>query len=494
MAHVILPDPVDPGFNTLAREQMARWHIPGISIGVVHGYEKYFAQYGYARLDDTPMTEHSLFPVSGTTKGFTAAIMATVIQDPQKVPVQSPVRWDTPIATRLRADFVLSDEHATAVTTIEDALCHRIGLPNLQFAEVLRDPGLILEDLIRQLRYIPLAHDPDHRHFEYSNESYQVISHLLQRVTQLPLEEILCRIIWRPLGMASTSLSVDGVKRDVELSRRLVQGYTWDARSQQYIDEDYSYYAASSGANAVVSSVSDYVKWLQCLLLEEKTLSPAVHHTIKFPRIVVKSETQFDHFLTPEKPYHLYTVGWFLDSYRGEPLYWHTGSQHGAAVIAGFLPSLQFGFTIMATRTDLMYQSVTRSLVAAAQEAPSPWDYVRPKLPPSVPLHKYEGIYQHPGFGQITLVIYNADLYSDLNDRICRSLIKLNHLSAQFFVAEQLTTGGRWEGTFGTPLVEFEVTLYMLVERMAIYVPAFPGGKIWFARVIDGGPCKDLRY
>lgn len=464
------------------------------------------------------MRAHSLFPTSGTTKSFTAAIMATVIDDPKKVrddpsKVLGPVQWNTPIATRIPSHFVLSDEHATTVTTIEDALSHRSGLPNLQLAEALRHPALIIEDLVRLLRHMPLAPDPDHRRFEYSNESYQVISHLLQRVTEKPLGDLLRKNIWSPLIMDSTYFSVNEVKIGQNPVDRLVQGYTWNERSRQYIAEDYRYCAATSGAGAVVSSATDYAKWLRCLLFETAPLSPAVHRTIKFPRIIVERGTAFDHFLTPEQPYHLYTLGWFLDSYRGVPLYWHTGSQLGAAVIVGFLPSIKFGFTIMANTqpmrytqmvlcaflldrrlgvadpADSMIRSVEHAMREAGLAAPNHWARVQRRLPPSLPLDNYAGTYQHPGFGKITLAAQNGILHSDLTDRICQSLIRLNHLSGEYFIAKQVMLSGLW-ASFDSPLVEFEVGLEGIAERMAIHAPTFPGKKVWFARV-EEGPCRD---
>lgn len=355
------------------------------------------------------MTTHTLFPTSGTTKGFTAASMAMVIDDPQKVLGQSPVQWNTPIATRLPAQFVLSDEHATTVTTVEDALSHRTGLPilpNLQLAEALRDPALGIADLIRLLRHVPLVSDPAHRRFEYSNESYQVISYLLHRLTGERLGDLLRKDIWRPLSMSSTFFSVDSVRYSLRYSSQLAQGYTWHERSQQYIAEDYGYCAATSGAGAIVSSASDYAKWLHCLLFERMPLSLAVHRAIKFPRISVGRGAGFDHFLTPEQPYHSYTIGWFLDRYRGVPLYWHAGSQLGAAVIVGFLPSIKFGFTIMANTQSVQYaqmvlcgflldqrldvpdpghmmiQIVAKSLTEVGQEAPNHCAHVQHRSAP----------------------------------------------------------------------------------------------------------------
>ncbi|PKY05768.1 beta-lactamase/transpeptidase-like protein [Aspergillus campestris IBT 28561] len=475
MAHLIGADPFNSGFDALVEEQLARWHIPGISIGVVNGHKNYFKQYGFARLPDKPMRAHTLFPTSGTTKSFTAAIMATVIDDPRKVRddlsnVRGPVQWNTPIATRIPAHFVLSDEHATTVTTIEDALSHRSGLPNLQLAEALRNPALIIEDLVRLLRHIPLAPDPDHRRFEYSNESYQVISHLLQRVTETPLEDLLRTEIWRPLNMDSTYFSIDDVKLSQNPVDRLVQGYTWNERSRQYIPEDYRYCAATSGAGAMVSSATDYAKWLRCLLFESSPLSPAVHRAIKFPRIIVERGTAFDHFLTPEQSYHLYTLGWFLDSYRG----WYS--------VHSFLLDRRLG---VANPANSMIRFVDKAMREASQKAPNHLARVEHPLPPSLPLDQYGGTYQHPGFGKITLTGKNGALHSDLTDRICRSLIRLNPLSGEFFIAKQSTVSGRW-ASFDSALVEFEVGLEGIAERMAIHSPTFPGKKVWFARMEEG--------
>ncbi|KAE8369864.1 beta-lactamase/transpeptidase-like protein [Aspergillus caelatus] len=288
-------------FDSLVQRQLEKWKVPGITISVVHGSSTY-----------------------------------------AKTP--SPLRWDTPIASLIRDDFVLADDYATMNTTLEDALSHRSGLPGHVFAMTGAHPDETLREAVRKLRHLPLAYPP-RTTFDYCNHMFMVVSHVLEQITGESLGEFLRERIWSPLNMKDTYFSVQDVKKCPLTSRKLVQGYTWVPEKGCYVAEPHMNYAPTTGAGAMVSNVLDYAEWLRAMIYKKAPISPEGHASLIYPRTIVTRDDKDTVY--PPAPFHLYALGWFVDTYRGQSLYWHSGSWAGFGIMVGFIAEKQFGFAIM---------------------------------------------------------------------------------------------------------------------------------------------------
>lgn len=116
---------------------------------------------------------------------------------------------------------VLGDEGNTVSArrpvTVEDLLTHRAGLsydfmPDCTVAGFYREAGLAadgsrsLERLIDEIGRLPLVDQPGARfHYSYATD---VLAHVLERVADEPLGDLLEREIFRPLGMQDTGFGV----------------------------------------------------------------------------------------------------------------------------------------------------------------------------------------------------------------------------------------------------------------------------------------------
>ncbi|KAK1714323.1 beta-lactamase/transpeptidase-like protein, partial [Colletotrichum lupini] len=111
------------------------WHAPGLAVAIVDGNNTWAKGYGYAVLNSTPVTPHTLYYTGSTTKSFTAAGISLLIDNASATSSVYPgLSWKTPVSHILRDDFVLSDEWATAHITLEDAMSHRTGYPSHDLA------------------------------------------------------------------------------------------------------------------------------------------------------------------------------------------------------------------------------------------------------------------------------------------------------------------------------------------------------------------------
>ncbi|KAJ5169961.1 Beta-lactamase-related protein [Penicillium coprophilum] len=501
--------PLTSEFNALVQQQMDKWKVPGLSMAVVHGSSTWSKAYGFSEFPDRKMTTDTLFSTCSTTKAFTAAAMSLAIDDSKNT--ESPLRWDTPISSILRDDFVLENDYSTMHTTIEDALSHRSGLSTHDACLNLVYPQRSLREAVRNLRYLPMAYAP-RTTFSYNNNMYMAVSHALEQIEGRALGETLKRRIWHPLEMNDTYFSVTEVSEDPSLNPRLARGYTWDPDTNTYIAEPYMNDVAVTGAGAMVSSVLEYTKWLRAMIYQKGPISPQGHAELLKPRTVISNWEEL--VGPPACPNHLYALGWFVDSYRGETFYWHSGSWPGFGIMVGFLPSKGFGFAMMGNTTNARNAQVEiymhlldqifggSGIPRSVGQATDPENKkiktksecmeeaikrLYPSLPDpiishSLPLEQYVGRYEHPAYSSITISLRSGCLVADLLDRAIPSLINLAHASGEFFVTHyyQPKNIGSLSGYYAT---EFIVGSDGIPIAMGMDVePALNGEKMWFDR------------
>lgn len=463
-----------------------------------------FQAYGLAEFPDRKMTTDSLFSTCSTTKAFTAAAVSLLIEDQKHG--SSPLQWDTPISSLIREDFVLADTHATMNTTLEDALSHRSGLPGHEIAMTAANPNETLQDAVRKLRHLPLAYSP-RTTFNYCNHMYMVVSHVLQEITGDSLGAMLKRRIWDPLGMHDTYFAIQDLKDDPFLKSKLVRGYTWVPEKEHFVLEPFLNYAPTTGTGAIVSNVLDYAKWLKSWIYQAGPMSAEGYAALLRPRTIMSEGLDQ---LNPPAPYHLYALGWFLDTYRGEQVYMHSGSWPGFRILVGFLPQKEFAFVMMGNSESAKYAQYRLFLylmdrlhgiqgeqpesrppdVAKEQRKPANSteavslisDHVGHHIPRSLPLDEYCGTYQHAGYGRLTLDINSGRLTADLTDRAIAFCLKLSHVNGEYFVGELYTPGK--EGSLSEFFrAKFDINAEGQAQAVGLELePALGNKMIWFTR------------
>jgi hypothetical protein len=343
---------------------------------------------------------------------------------------------------------------------------------------------------------------------------YMTVSHALEQIEGRPFGEIIKTRILEPLGMNDTYFSVQNVSRDPTLSPRLAKGYTWDAGSKTYVAEPYMNDGAVTGAGAMVSNVLEYTKWLRTMIYQAGPISPEGHASLIQPRTIV---TDMDDLVAPPAPHQLYALGWFIHSYRGDPLYWHSGSWAGFGIMVGFLPSKGFGFAMMSNTMDGRHAEVEIFLHLLDQISGGPATVIprtmgqgrvtvprgkstampetmsevmkrlypclpNPPIPHSLPLQQYAGRYEHPGLGNITVDIEKGYLGANLLDRVTAGVMSFQHASGEFFVAHffQPKSIGMYSGYYKA---EFNIDSSGIPTAMGLDLePALGEEKIWFQR------------
>lgn len=282
-------------------------------------------------LSSHPVTEHTLFFGASTTKAFTSAAISLLVDDDHNFPA---IQWDTPVYSILSADFVLNDPWSTSQMTIIDILSHRSGLPSHDMVWLA---NITLQEAVQSMRHLPFTASP-RTEWQYSNLMYSTAAHLIETVTNKSLQTFLAENIWLPMNMTETYLCLSDAEK---ASRDISQGY--------YIDLDGELSSTKQvftetlrGAGNILSSVSDYAKWVSTLLNRRPPFSQMGYKTL-FGGHSIVSANPIEPYQTPT----LYGLGWMLQAYNGEMILSHEGAQFGYGASVILLPQRNYGLVLL---------------------------------------------------------------------------------------------------------------------------------------------------
>jgi CubicO group peptidase (beta-lactamase class C family) len=276
-------------------------NVAGASVIVIRDGRVVFRRaYGMADLvEGIPATTRTDYRLASLTKQFTAMAIMLLVRD-GKLSYEQPVR-----------DLLPALPASAARVTIRHLLNHTSGLPD--YEGLIPDTQTVQvkdRDVLALLaRHDTLYFEPGMQ-YRYSNSGYCLLALVVERVAGMRFAQFLHDRIFAPLGMRGTVAHEDGV--DTVPNR--AYGYTPD--SDHFVPSDQSVTSATLGDGGVYTSVEDLVQWDRALatnrLVDQATLRLATQP----PVLPGRAETQ-------------YGFGWFVDVYRGERRWRHTGETSG---------------------------------------------------------------------------------------------------------------------------------------------------------------------
>jgi hypothetical protein len=287
----------------------------------------------------------------------------------------------------------------------------------------------------------------------------------------------------------------------------------------------------SSGAGNIVSSATDYAKWLRAMIDRAPPISPASHAQLVRAHSIVNVLA-----LGPDSASTIpvtYGFGWDIVSYHGELLITHAGAQPGYATAVFYLPRRKFGLTLFSNNMmsgTLANQALAYGLIDDLLQVPDKErvdlvpladrllriinsTFTRenlqllypiipdPPLPPSAELAAFTGLYTHPAYPLLNITDSDhhcaGDLLPPLSNctkpaKLCitslfeqgskiYSPIELMHVSGDFWALG-------WE-SIGMPqltMAEFRLGPDGYAQSVGILMePTMKGEFIWWDRIGD---------
>ncbi|KAG0249021.1 hypothetical protein BG011_009668 [Mortierella polycephala] len=402
--------------------------IPGMSVAVLHKGKLIFAEGFGKRNEQEPFTVETLTSIASITKAFTAAAIGELVADGK-------ADWDTTPVNKYLPEFEVSDPVLTSQLTFADLLSHRTGLPSLDFAWFRSTEKRI--DLIKRIRHVPL--DPKLRSkCDYNNIMYAVAGEAAANIAGTSYERLVETKILKPLGLSNTGFSV------TEMKKRPNHAMPYDAASFEdaqkgnfilgYLDH---IYMSDAPAGDLYSNVLDLVRWGRIIMklgeLDGKQVlnKESVTETLSGHTFMEKTGRSSEF-----APALAYGFGWLIDSYKGQVLYHHSGSNAGfisnlaiypdADLVIAHLTNIQStglpAFTSYYIADELLGLPKTQDWLSdaaikdtqvqydwQAKEAKGDFPEQQKDRPSSHRLEAFVGEYMSPVFGDVSICLETRD-------------------------------------------------------------------------------------
>ncbi|WP_229490660.1 serine hydrolase [Pseudoduganella namucuonensis] len=451
--------------------------VPGMAIAIVKDGKVVAAKgYGVRKLGEpAPVTGRTLFEIASNSKAFTAAALAMLVDEGK-------LKWDDPVIQHLPG-FQMRDAYVTGAMTIRDLVTHRSGL-GLGAGDLLWWPSSTYstDEIIARLRFIRPA-TSFRNGYAYDNVHYIVAGRIVADKTGKSWEEAMRERILAPLGMQATTTSQAAMLRAAD-----------HAAPHSRVDERTVAVPAvpvenAKGAVGINSNAEDIARWMAMLLDGGRTpdgvqlISEKQLAEMWSPQTAMRIPDPKGALAATRPNFNAYGLGFQLRDYKGRKLALHGGALLGFYSRVLLVPEERLGVAIFTNAEnggsmnalqwrilDHYLGGSTRDWIsivadderkrhreelakvakaAAARDAASR---------PSLALAAYEGDYQDPWYGQVTIrregdrqvmrFARTPDLTGDLEHFQHDSFIvrwRQRHLNADAYVTFSLNPDGSIE-------------------------------------------------
>lgn len=320
--------------------------IPGLAVAIYSREDTFAAGFGVADIDTgEPATPDTAFYIASSTKPLTALSLALAAQ-------RGRIDLDATLA-----DFAPDAEFPPSVRPAEvrlrDLLTHTSGIVNnpivMRLAFTGDHDGVTLHRLLASCE--PNEEAPLGA-FQYTNAGYNIATILADRRLGEGWKRRLEREIFRPLGMTRTSACLSAASR---AGWSVAKGH-WGAAPEGLHRLDFEKSDSTMhSAGGVIMSAKDALRWLEFMIE-----SGAVRGWRIAPKTLVASTLDSLAQIKEREDYdaHHYGLGWYLSTYRGEPMAHHFGDFDGFRAHVSFLPARRVGVAIFANESSASWWAV----------------------------------------------------------------------------------------------------------------------------------------
>jgi CubicO group peptidase (beta-lactamase class C family) len=329
--------PLPTELRSYVKAALAEWEIPGVAIAVVKdGRTVALEGFGIRELGrQEPVDVDTLFDTASLSKSFTAAAIATLVDEKR-------LSWDDPVQ-KLLPGMAFPDPYLTANVTLRDLLCHRTGVAATNgpwyFGGLKRSqiPGMVKEMKMDA---------PFRARLVYSNVGYTVAGEAAAAVAKESWEDMVASRLLVPLGMTRTTVEFD----KAPAMGNVASGHALIGDSLRPTPRETTRKSVAP-CGSIQSSAADMAKWLLFQLgdgsFEGKCiLSEASMNEMHSPQVLFPS-TPAMRAARQVRFFAGYGMGWQVMDYQGHPLLWHTGAGDGQRVYMALLPSDRLGVLVM---------------------------------------------------------------------------------------------------------------------------------------------------
>ncbi len=330
--------------DALVIAAMQEFSVPGVAVGVIkNGVVVHASGYGVRELGlDEPVNTQTLFRIASTSKAFTTASLAMLVDEGK-------LNWDDKVVDHIPG-FALYDPWVTKEFTVVDLLTHRSGLVSGAGDLMLwPKPNLFSrEDIIHGLRYFK-PESAFRTEYAYDNLLYIVGGELVPAVTGMAWEDFVEQRILGKLGAKRCFAGhiPPSEMQNLAAPHAIIEGELQVVdRNRASPDVD-----VAAAAGGVRCSLGDMLKWVQLQLARGKLPDGSELFSEKQSRIMWSPQTILDvgddAFERDRTHFKAYALGWRLADVQGYKHISHTGSYTGFRAQVILVPELDLGVVIL---------------------------------------------------------------------------------------------------------------------------------------------------
>jgi CubicO group peptidase (beta-lactamase class C family) len=298
-------------FESELEDLRKRYHIPSLSAGIVNEKKLVWKKgFGYADVENKIVPdEHTVYHLASITKTFGSLILMKLVED-GKVNLDDPIsKYNINLGARWGSDPRIKVKHLLTHTASGNSFN---GFK----------PGYS---------------------FRYRGDWYMRLDDVILQSSGSSFGELLVDQVIRPLKLKETfppltdtiNFKLTGYEK-ASLNARIAKPYNWAGKRLNPVDMTYSF----STAAGLMSSVSDL----------------ALYSNAIDDRRFLKPETwqkTFTPFQTPTGKILQYGLGWFVKTYKGVKILWHSGWWFGYSALFIKIPEKDLTFILLANSQDL---------------------------------------------------------------------------------------------------------------------------------------------
>lgn len=314
------------------------WKVPGMAVAIVKDGEVVLSKgYGVKELGKKDKVDkHTLFAIASNSKAFVASCLSDLV-------VREKLAWKDKVQDYLPYFMLYDDESISAMVTIEDLLCHRVGLGTFSGDVIWYKSNKSPEEIIKRAGSVPKAFE-FRDGFGYSNLMFITAGEIIRQVTGAPWEEYVMRNFIDPLGMENTVISVKDLPSNVATPHK-------PTMDRGTVPSVWASWDSSSAAGGIISSANDMAKWMimnlnggefdgeQFLDKEQQNLLWTPHTNFKL------SEQSMENL--PGRHFASYGLGWGLIDYHGTLMTSHGGGYDGMYSRVMMIPDIELGVVVL---------------------------------------------------------------------------------------------------------------------------------------------------
>ena len=330
-----------------AKRTLEAFDVPGMTVAIVEqGRPNDIRSYGVRKLGEpAKVDEHTLFAIGSTTKAFTTALLAILVDEGK-------LTWETKVADVLPG-FKMYDPYVSSEMTVRDIVTHRSGLgPGAGDLLFFPPTNFTRAEIIHKLRFIkPVT--SFRSAFAYDNLLYIVAGEVIATLEKSSWEEVVRKRILAPLKMnetTTTSALPAGANRAWPHARVSsdVRGLGPMSALSEVTTVD-----VAAAAGALNSNGAEIARWLELQLnsgqdakTNTRLFSEAQAREMWTPQTLLPPAPAIKRIELARADFRAYALGWSVSEYRGAMVVSHAGGVPGMVTLFTIVPERHVAFAL----------------------------------------------------------------------------------------------------------------------------------------------------